>query len=165
MRISQSPKWSDTNRSRNIHSSCATSRCGCRKVLMRYPRSSRSLESSVARSSVTWSFSTSSKKTSACRTPSTSSSNRSKRRLPTRKRMTSCPASLLLSKRGAGRSGEEITNRVFYPYTTGLIFATLKRQNMAEKKAKKALDTAPKKGGSSYGASDITVLEGLEDRD
>jgi len=33
---------------------------------------------------------------------------------------------------------------------------------MAEKKAKKALDTAPKKGGSSYGASDITVLEGLE---
>src|SRR3989344_3619663 len=33
---------------------------------------------------------------------------------------------------------------------------------MAEKKAKKALDTAPKTGGSSYKAQDITVLEGLE---
>ena len=33
---------------------------------------------------------------------------------------------------------------------------------MAETKAKKTRDTAPKKGGSSYGASDITVLEGLE---
>ena len=33
---------------------------------------------------------------------------------------------------------------------------------MAEKKAKKDIKTAPKKGGSSYGASDITVLEGLE---
>ncbi len=33
---------------------------------------------------------------------------------------------------------------------------------MAEKKAKKATETAPKKAASSYGASDITVLEGLE---
>jgi DNA gyrase subunit B len=33
---------------------------------------------------------------------------------------------------------------------------------MAESKAKSAKDTAPKKGGSSYGAADITVLEGLE---
>ncbi|MCE9541425.1 DNA gyrase subunit B [Candidatus Kaiserbacteria bacterium] len=33
---------------------------------------------------------------------------------------------------------------------------------MAETKAKKAADTAPKKGGSSYGADQITVLEGLE---
>jgi DNA gyrase subunit B len=33
---------------------------------------------------------------------------------------------------------------------------------MAEIKAKKAAETAPKKGGSSYGAADITVLEGLE---
>jgi len=33
---------------------------------------------------------------------------------------------------------------------------------MAETKAKKAKETALKKGGSSYGAADITVLEGLE---
>jgi len=33
---------------------------------------------------------------------------------------------------------------------------------MAETKAKNALKAAPKSGGSSYGASDITVLEGLE---
>ena len=33
---------------------------------------------------------------------------------------------------------------------------------MAEKKAKKPAKAAPKSGGSSYGASDITVLEGLE---
>ena len=33
---------------------------------------------------------------------------------------------------------------------------------MAESKAKKSTNNAPKKGGSSYGASDITVLEGLE---
>ncbi|OGG70457.1 DNA topoisomerase IV subunit B [Candidatus Kaiserbacteria bacterium RIFCSPHIGHO2_12_FULL_53_13] len=33
---------------------------------------------------------------------------------------------------------------------------------MAEKKAKKTPKLAPKSGGSSYGASDITVLEGLE---
>src|SRR3989344_4578373 len=33
---------------------------------------------------------------------------------------------------------------------------------MAETKLKKANETAPKKGGSSYTASDITVLEGLE---
>lgn len=33
---------------------------------------------------------------------------------------------------------------------------------MAETKAKKAAEAAPKKGGSSYGAADITVLEGLE---
>src|SRR5579864_2987036 len=33
---------------------------------------------------------------------------------------------------------------------------------MAESKAKNASKTAPKKGGSSYSAADITVLEGLE---
>ncbi len=33
---------------------------------------------------------------------------------------------------------------------------------MAETKAKKAAETAQKKGASSYGAADITVLEGLE---
>ncbi len=33
---------------------------------------------------------------------------------------------------------------------------------MAEKKVKKSMSEAPKRGGSSYGASDITVLEGLE---
>ncbi|MDO8576246.1 MAG: DNA gyrase subunit B [bacterium] len=33
---------------------------------------------------------------------------------------------------------------------------------MAEKKVKKPTKAAPKSGGSSYGASDITVLEGLE---
>src|SRR6185436_13024010 len=33
---------------------------------------------------------------------------------------------------------------------------------MAQTKAEKAKKTAPKKGGSSYGAADITVLEGLE---
>src|SRR5215210_5813028 len=33
---------------------------------------------------------------------------------------------------------------------------------MAITKAKKVKDTAPKTGGSSYGAADITVLEGLE---
>ena len=33
---------------------------------------------------------------------------------------------------------------------------------MAETKGKKSSTNAPKKGGSSYGASDITVLEGLE---
>ena len=33
---------------------------------------------------------------------------------------------------------------------------------MAEKKVKKPIKAAPKSGGSSYGASDITVLEGLE---
>ncbi|MDO8481761.1 MAG: DNA gyrase subunit B [bacterium] len=33
---------------------------------------------------------------------------------------------------------------------------------MAEKKVKKTINLAPKKGGSSYSASDITVLEGLE---
>src|SRR3990167_7967129 len=34
--------------------------------------------------------------------------------------------------------------------------------NMAEKKVKKSTSAAPKTGGSSYGAADITVLEGLE---
>ena len=33
---------------------------------------------------------------------------------------------------------------------------------MATTKAEKAKKTAPKTGGSSYGAADITVLEGLE---
>src|SRR3990167_74452 len=41
-------------------------------------------------------------------------------------------------------------------------FAILTLLNMAEKKAKKTPKLAPKSGGSSYGASDITVLEGLE---
>src|SRR3989338_639778 len=43
-----------------------------------------------------------------------------------------------------------------------MFFDTLERQNMAVTKAKKAEKATPKTGGSSYGASDITVLEGLE---
>src|SRR3989338_5798524 len=54
---------------------------------------------------------------------------------------------------------------IFYAhfrYTKGLFFDTIERLNMAKTKLKKVKETAPKSGGSSYGASDITVLEGLE---
>src|SRR3989338_2003529 len=43
-----------------------------------------------------------------------------------------------------------------------MFFDTMERQNMAVTKAKKAEKVTPKTGGSSYGAADITVLEGLE---
>src|SRR3989338_9212235 len=54
---------------------------------------------------------------------------------------------------------------IFYAhfrYTKGLFFDTIERLNMAKTKLKKVKETAPKSGGSSYGAADITVLEGLE---
>ena len=48
----------------------------------------------------------------------------------------------------------------FWAYAKGVFFDTLNGLNMAEKKVKKTPEKAAKTG--SYGASDITVLEGLE---